>query len=192
MKLSDIREKVRKCRLCRLCEEANNSVPGEGSENAEIFFIGEAPGKKEDEMGMPFVGAAGKFLTEMLNACKIDRKDVFITNVVKHRPPGNRDPLPDEISSCFPFLQEQIDAIRPKVIVLLGRHALNRFLPDLRISDVHGSAMRAKGPFAEKHIFFPVYHPASALYNPKMRDTLIKDMKKLPVLLKKIQKNVSS
>jgi DNA polymerase len=185
--LQSIHEQVLKCRLCRLCElGATKAVPGEGSGKAEVMFIGEAPGRDEDIQGRPFVGAAGKFLTQMLEEAGFKREDVFITNVVKHRPPENRDPLPDEIEACMPWLEAQIKAIKPKLIVLLGRHAMGRFLPGLMISAVHGQAKRSKGIWNEKQVYLPVYHPASALYNPGLRQTLINDMKKIPILLKKI------
>jgi len=185
--LNRLHEKIRKCSACRLCKlGATKAVPGEGSANAEIMFIGEAPGRDEDMQGRPFVGAAGKFLNDMLMFAGLKREEVFITNVVKHRPPQNRDPLPDEIESCWPYLEEQIKMIKPKLIVTLGRHSMGRFLPGLKISEVHGQAKRAKGIWQERQVFFPVYHPASALYNPGLREVLIRDMKKIPILLKKI------
>jgi uracil-DNA glycosylase len=185
--LDAIRERILKCRLCRLCElGATRAVPGEGSDKAEIMFIGEGPGSAEDAQGKPFVGAAGKFLTRMLEETGLSRDDVFITNIVKHRPPENRDPLPEEIEACWPYLEEQVKALKPKLIVLLGRHAMGRFLPGLKISEVHGQAKRSKGIWSDKQVYFPVYHPASALYNPGLRQTLINDMKKIPILLKKI------
>jgi len=187
MELEKIHERIRACKYCKLCTlGAKRAVPGEGNPRAEILFIGEGPGRDEDEQGRPFVGAAGKFLTQMLELAGFKREDVFITNVVKHRPPQNRDPLPEEIAACWPFLEEQIKAIKPKIIVTLGRHAMGRFLPGLKISEAHGKAKRVKGIWSEKQVFFPVYHPASALYNPGLRETHIKDMKKLPILLKKI------
>jgi len=185
--LEQISERVKACKACRLCcLGAKQAVPGEGNPMAQILFIGEGPGRDEDEQGRPFVGAAGKFLTQMLGLAGLKREDVYITNVVKHRPPQNRDPLPDEIEACWAFLEAQIKVIKPKIIVTLGRHAMGRFLPGLRISEVHGQAKRSKGIWCERQVFFPVYHPASALYNPSLRDILIRDMKKLPILLKKI------
>jgi len=188
--MDELRAKVNVCKLCRLCETATQPVFGVGSVSAEIMFIGEAPGRDEDLKGEPFVGAAGKFLNEMLEKIGFQRSDVFIANVVKHRPPNNRDPLPDEIETCYPYLKEQISIIRPKVIATLGRHALNLFLPGLKISAVHGQAKRAKGIYSEKQVYFPLYHPASALYNNSLRQTLIGDMMKLPILLKKIKAEV--
>ena len=187
--LEMLREQVRVCRLCRLCEKATNAVFGEGNIHAEIMFIGEAPGQAEDLQGKPFVGAAGKFLNQMLEIIGLKREDVFITNVVKHRPPENRDPLPDEIETCFPYLREQVLTIKPKIIVTLGRYAMNIFLPGFKISEIHGQAKRAKGLLGEAQVYFPLYHPASALYNPGLRETLINDMKKIPLLLKKINLN---
>lgn len=163
-------------------------MPGEGSFDADIMFVGEAPGKSEDEQGKPFVGAAGKFLDELLNEIGLKRSDVFITNVVKCRPPENRDPLDEEINTCWSYLETQINEIKPKLIVTLGRHAMYRFLPDdLRISNVHGQAKRYKGIWQEKQVYYPMYHPAVALYNGSYREILIKDMKKIPKVLEKIK-----
>jgi DNA polymerase len=187
MDLAELHEKIKKCSLCRLCElGATQAVPGDGNFSSEILFIGEAPGRDEDIQGKPFVGAAGKFLNTMLGEIGLKREDIFITNVVKHRPPENRDPLPDEIEACWPYLEEQVRLIKPKLIVTLGRHAMGRFLPGLKISEVHGQAKRTKGIWSEKQVFMPMYHPASALYNPGLRETLIHDMKKIPIILKKI------
>ncbi len=185
-----LREKIQKCRLCRLCEGTTNAVPGEGSPTADIMFIGEAPGAAEDLKGEPFVGAAGKFLSEMLQGIGLKREDVFITNIVKHRPPNNRDPLEDEVETCFPYIDAQIKAIKPQLIVTLGRHAMHRFMPGLKISEVHGQAKRVKSIFSEKQVILPLYHPASALYNPSMRSVLIRDMQKIPILLQKLGKTV--
>lgn len=188
-KLNALREKIKQCQLCGLCKETNNAVPGEGSYSADVMFIGEAPGRDEDLQGKPFVGAAGKFLTEMLNEVGLSRDEVFITNIVKHRPPNNRDPFDDEIEACFPYLEQQIELIDPKIIVTLGRHAMNMFLPGLKISKDHGMPKRAQGRLSKKYIFMPLYHPASALYSPSMKATHIHDMKKIPILLKKLQSN---
>jgi uracil-DNA glycosylase len=164
-----------------------NVVPGEGSANAKILFIGEGPGKKEDELGRPFVGAAGKFLDEMLEIINLQREEVYIANVVKCRPPGNRDPLPDEAASCWPWLMEQIKIIDPKLIVTLGRHSMERFLPGYKISQMHGKALRRDMPEIGRRIFYALYHPAAALYNGSMREVLIKDFKKIPKIIKKIE-----
>lgn len=183
-----LRKKIMSCRLCRLCEKATRAVPGEGNPQAEVLFIGEAPGKNEDLSGKPFVGAAGKFLDEMLASINMEREDVFITNIVKHRPPGNRDPKEDEIETCFPYLDQQIQAIRPLLIITLGRHAMNRFLPGFQISKVHGQAKRVQSIFSSKQVIYPLYHPASALYNGSLRPVILQDMKKIPRLLQKLKK----
>ena len=164
---------------------ATQAVPGDGNANADIVFIGEGPGRDEDIQGKPFVGAAGKFLNQMLGTIKLDRNDVYITNVVKYRPPNNRDPLPDEVESCYPWLTEQINLIDPKLIVLLGRHALERFFPEEKISNVHGKILRRSVRGLGKRDFYALYHPAAALYNGSMRATLIEDFKKIPKILKK-------
>ena len=185
-KMRQLEENVRSCSDCGLCAGRTKAVPGDGSYSAEIVFIGEGPGRDEDLQGKPFVGAAGKFLTEMLADIGLKREDVYITNVVKCRPPNNRDPLPEEAETCFKYLDEQLKIIRPKLIVTLGRHSMARFLPGLRISDIHGQAKRVSGIFSEKQVIVPLYHPAAALYNGSLRGTLQEDMRKLPVLLKKI------
>lgn len=145
------------------------------------MFIGEAPGKQEDLQGRPFVGAAGKFLDELLGSIQLDRRDVFIGNVLKARPPGNRDPRPDEVEHHWPWLKEQVEIIKPQLIVLLGRHAMDRFIPDCRISADHGRAKRYRG-----QVYLPVYHPAAALYNGSLRQTLLDDFAQIPKLLTKI------
>jgi uracil-DNA glycosylase family 4 len=172
---------------CKLKEQATQAVPGDGSATAEILFVGEAPGKNEDLQGKPFVGAAGKFLSEMLATINLKREDIYITNVVKYRPPNNRDPLPEEIDACMPWLHEQIKIIQPKIIVTLGRHALEHFIPGKMISQVHGQAFRRSFPDIGEQVFFSLYHPAAALYNGSMRETLIKDFKKIPKVVEKIK-----
>lgn len=185
--LIEIAEQVKICTKCGLCKTRTNAVPGSGSPNAEIMFIGEGPGQNEDLRGEPFVGAAGKFLEELLSGIGMQRRDVFITNIVKCRPPGNRDPEPIEVATCYPYLEKQVALIKPKLIVLLGRHAMYRFLPDtLQISKVHGQAYNYKGIATEKQVYLPLYHPAVALYNGSYRDILKKDFAKIPILLKKI------
>ena len=183
-----LNQKIKACRMCRLCEGATQAVPGVGNPHADIMFVGEAPGRDEDIKGEPFVGAAGKFLNLMLEKIGLQRSDVFIANVVKHRPPENRDPLPDEIEACYPYLKQQIMLIKPKIIATLGRHAMGLFLPGLKISEAHGKPKRAKGVNGEKQVYLPLYHPASALYNPGLRETHIRDMMVIPALLKKIGK----
>ncbi len=164
-----------------LAAGAKNLVMGEGNADADILFIGEAPGAKEDELGRPFVGAAGKFLDEMLASIKLDREDIYISNIVKYRPPGNRDPKPEEIEAFKPYLKKQVEIIEPKLIVFLGRHSMNVFLPELKISEAHGRAYKRDG-----QVYMPLYHPAAALYNGGMRKTLLEDFAGIPRLLKKI------
>lgn len=172
---------------CPLRESATQAVPGDGSVDATIMFIGEAPGKNEDLQGIPFVGAAGKFLAEMLATIDLKREDIYITNVVKYRPPDNRDPLPEEIEACMPWLHEQIKIIRPEVIITLGRHAMEHFIPGKKISEIHGQAFRRTIPGIGPLVFFALYHPAAALYNGGMRQTLIEDFKKIPKVVKKLR-----
>jgi uracil-DNA glycosylase len=184
--LNALNNRMLACSQCVLRSGCRTVVPGEGSAKAEIMFIGEGPGKKEDELGRPFVGAAGKFLEEMLATIKLKREDVYIANVVKCRPPQNRDPLPEEVAACWPWLLEQIRIIQPKLIVTLGRHSMERFLPNQKISEVHGKAMRREIEGIGKQVFYTLYHPAAALYNGSMREVLIKDFKRIPKVLKAI------
>ena len=173
---------------CGLKATATQAVFGNGNPQADIVFIGEAPGKNEDLQGIPFVGAAGKFLDEMLAQANLKREDIYITNIVKYRPPNNRDPLPEEIKSCEDWLHAELNWIKPKVIVTLGRYSLNHFIPDVKISAVHGQAFRREIPGLGKQIFFALYHPAAALYNGGMRETLVKDFLKVPKLIKQLEK----
>jgi DNA polymerase len=173
---------------CELKKTATQPVPGNGNPQAQIVFIGEAPGKDEDIRGIPFVGRAGQFLNEMLESIGMKREDIYITNIVKYRPPNNRDPEPDEKEACVPWLYEELNFIKPKVIVFLGRHSMNDFFPDLKISDAHGKLIHKKFKRVQTQYFLPLYHPASALYNGGMRETLMKDFKKIPLILKKIEK----
>ncbi len=192
--LDELNKKMLACSACDLRKTCTQVVPGEGSAEAEIMFIGEGPGQKEDELGRPFVGAAGKFLDEMLGVINLKREAVYIANVVKCRPPQNRDPLPEEAATCWPWLLEQIKTIQPKLIVTLGRHSMERFLPNQKISQVHGKALRreidglgkASLP-AGRQVFYTLYHPAAALYNGSMREVLIKDFKRIPKILEKIK-----
>jgi uracil-DNA glycosylase family 4 len=170
-----------------LAKTAKNLVMGDGNIDTDIVFIGEAPGKNEDETGLPFVGAAGKFLDEMLATADMQRSDVYVTNIVKYRPPNNRDPLPQEKSAFWPYLVRQLDVIRPKIVVTLGRHSMEYFLPDNKISMVHGQPKRIA--FGKtKIVIVPLYHPAAALYNGSMRQTLIEDFMKLPTIIKLLEK----
>lgn len=160
-----------------ICASCTQMVPGSGDPHASIMLIGEAPGKNEDEQGVPFVGAAGKLLDQLLESIDLTRDDVFVTNVLKARPPGNRDPLPDEAAHHWPWLEEQIAAVDPDVIVPLGRHAMARFLPNRRISADHGQPRLKAG-----QVYLPAYHPAAALYNGGLRGTLFEDFAQLPAL----------
>ena len=182
--LEQIRADIIKNNICPdLAREAKHLVMGDGNENADIVFIGEAPGKKEDEQGVPFVGLAGKFLDEMLVSICMNRGDVYITNIVKYRPPNNRDPLPEEKLTFWPYLVRQLDVIKPKVVVTLGRHSMEYFLPNQKISKIHGQPKQII--FGEsKIVVVPFYHPAVALYNGSMRATLLQDFKKLPEIIK--------
>ena len=164
-----------------LAKGATQLVFGDGSADAELVFIGEAPGKHEDIQGLPFVGAAGKFLNEMLASIGLKRADVYITNIVKYRPPDNRDPYPDEKTEFLPFLRKQLEVIKPKLVITLGRHSMECFLPGLQISQCHGQPKRYKG-----QVYLPLFHPAAALYNGAMRQTLIDDFMKIPRILAKI------
>jgi DNA polymerase len=157
-----------------ICEQATNLVPGEGSATAKVMIVGEAPGAKEDESGRPFVGGAGKLLDRLLAEAGLERGDVFITNVVKARPPGNRDPKADEVAHHLPWLEAQLEVIRPKLLVPLGRHALKRFAPDTTITASHGRVVEHDG-----RTLFPMFHPAAALRNPKLRETLHEDARAL-------------
>ncbi|MFA6789995.1 MAG: uracil-DNA glycosylase, partial [Parcubacteria group bacterium] len=163
--MEKLNEEMIACSKCALRKGCNQVVPGEGSADARIVFIGEGPGAKEDQLGRPFVGAAGKFLDEMLEIINLKREDVYIANTVKCRPPQNRDPLDEEKEACWPWLEKQIDLIKPDLIVTLGKHSLEKFLPGQKISEVHGKALRRDFPGLGKQVFFALYHPAAALYN---------------------------
>lgn len=190
-KLKKIHEKWFEQCECELRKTATQPVPGDGSANAEIVFIGEAPGKSEDEQGVPFVGRAGQFLSEMLATIKLKREDIYITNIVKYRPPNNRDPLPKEKSACRAWLLEEIKLISPKLIIFLGRHAMNNFFPELQISKAHGKLLIKDFNGIATKYFFPLYHPAAALYDGSMREVLMSDFKKIPKVLKEIAKRES-
>lgn len=168
-----------------LKEQAVQLVMGDGNPNADIVFIGEAPGKNEDIQGKPFVGAAGKFLNTMLEAAGMERSDVYITNIVKYRPPNNRDPLPEEKAAFLPYLLRQIEIINPKVVITLGRHSMEYFLPNAKIGDIHGQSERVViGD--QTLLVMPLYHPAAALYNGSLRQALIDDFLKVPEVIKEI------
>ncbi len=186
--LSEINKKWAAKNTCGLKNSAIQAVFGSGNEQAEIVFIGEAPGKKEDETGVPFVGSAGKFLDEMLSTIKMSRENIYITNIVKYRPPNNRDPLPTEIKSCSAWLREELEIISPKLIVFLGRHSMNHFFPEAKISEVHGKLLNEKIAGFPTENFLALYHPAAALYNGALRETLITDFAKIPKILENILK----
>lgn len=189
--LAKIQQQILDDKVCpELAAGATQLVFGDGNPDAEIVFIGEAPGKNEDEQGIPFVGAAGKFLNEMLASIGLERKDIYITNIVKYRPPNNRDPLPEEKKEFLPYLQSQLEVIAPKVVVTLGRHSTNCFLPDLQISQAHGEPKRVKLQFKQnvlEVVILPLYHPAAALYNGGMRATLMEDFSAIPLIIKKLK-----
>jgi uracil-DNA glycosylase len=173
--LDEVATLVHSCARCELCRGRTLAVPGHGDVNTDIMFIGEAPGMHEDRQGLPFVGASGQFLNELLASIQLDRSSVFITNIVKCRPPGNRDPLPDEIAACQPYLDTQIDTIDPLLIVTLGRFSMSRWFPNERISRIHGQP-RAFG----QRVVVPMYHPAAALHQGSLRATIEADFQKLP------------
>lgn len=173
---------------CALRKTATRAVWGCGNADANIVFIGEAPGKKEDQQGVPFVGSAGKFLGEMLASIGLARADIYITNIVKYRPPDNRDPLPEEKAACQDWLTDEIRLINPRLIIPLGRHALTYFLPDARISEVHGRLFTQAFPDLGTRSIVPLYHPAAALYNGGLRTTLKEDFLKIPRILKTLNK----
>jgi len=188
--LEKINEEIKSCKKCPLSETRINAVPGSGNEKAKIMFIGEAPGRNEDIQGLPFVGAAGKFLDELLNEINLSRNDVFITNVVKCRPPNNRDPTKEEIEMCHGYLDRQIEIINPKIICTLGRFSMEYILDKFNIS--HGSITISHGKIFEiknlfgKFLIIPMYHPAAALYNPNLKDTIREDFKILKSIIEKM------
>jgi uracil-DNA glycosylase family 4 len=179
--LTDLYAQIRTCTRCLLAESRTRAVPGEGPENAEVMFIGEAPGFHEDKTGRPFVGAAGNFLEELLASIEMTRKDVYIANVIKCRPPGNRDPSAGEIEACQSYLDRQIELIRPKMIVTLGRFSMARYFPGSKISSIHGRPRKI-----DDVLYYPMFHPAAALHQPKLRHTVEQDMLRIPELLLEI------
>lgn len=180
--LLEIEKNIKICKKCRLCEKATNAVPGEGNVNTEIAFIGEAPGEKEDLSGRPFVGRAGKLLELLLKEIGYERSDIWIGNIIKHRPPLNRDPLPDEIEACQPYLTLQLKLISPVLVVTLGRFSMNYFYPEGKITRDHGHVIKVGG-----YNVYPVYHPAAALRNPSMARTLKDDFMRIPEILKEVK-----
>lgn len=184
-KLQEIEAIIAKCQKCPLSKTRSKFVPGEGNPNAEIMFIGEAPGAKEDKEGRPFCGSAGKFLDQLLDSIKLSRSDVFIANTLKCRPPDNRDPLPEEKSACREYLEEQIAVINPKIVVTLGRHSTETYLPGLGgISKLRAKLYRQP---QSGIYFFPLYHPAAALHNGSLRQTLLEDFAKLPAAIEEVK-----
>ena len=175
-----LERRVNACTRCTLSQKRTNAVPGEGSRSADVVFVGEGPGFHEDQQGRPFVGPAGRLLDELLASVGLDRKDVYITNMVKCRPPNNRDPLPGEIEACKPFLDEQIEMIAPKVVVALGRYSFSRFFPDEPIGKARGKPRPWNGL-----VIYPMYHPAAALRNGSLRSALERDFHNLIPLLEK-------
>lgn len=182
--LAQIAKEVSVCQRCMLHHSRKLAVPGEGPVDAEIMFIGEGPGFHENEQGRPFVGAAGKYLEELLAKINLQRQEVFIGNVVKCRPPNNRDPLPEELAACSDYLERQIQVINPKVIVTLGRYSMSRFLPNAKISDVHGQSYRIKG-----RLIVPMFHPAAALHQPSLKVSVERDFMHLPELIAKVDES---
>lgn len=183
--LESLVDEIKRQRVCQhLADSATQLVLGEGDPDADLVFIGEAPGAQEDKQGKPFVGRAGQFLNEMLQLVNLHRSDVYITNIVKYRPPDNRDPTEEEKAEFLPYLYKQIAIIQPKMVVTLGRHSMDAFLPGFRISQIHGQPKRKGGL-----VFLPLYHPAAALYNGGMRQTLIEDFKQIPKILMKLNDN---
>ena len=179
--LADLYQDIRVCQKCILSQGRTNTVPGEGPESADIMFIGEGPGFHEDRQGRPFVGAAGNYLNELLEKIGFEREQVYITNVVKCRPRGNRDPQPEEIEACRPYLDKQIDLIRPRLIVTLGRFSKQRYFPGASISRIHGRPKRVGNV-----IYYPMFHPAAALHQPRWRSLVEEDILKIPDLLAKL------
>lgn len=179
-RLSTIREEILHCQKCPLAKGRKNAVPGEGPSSVDIMFIGEGPGYHENQQGKPFVGQAGMFLDELLASADLKREDVFITNVVKCRPPENRDPMPEELTACAHYLDEQIALLDPKVIVTLGRFSMAKFIENGRISQIHGKSHKVG-----KRLIVTMYHPAAALHQPALRPALVEDFSKLRHLLGK-------
>lgn len=176
--LEALADEIRACTACPLHRSARQAVPGEGSAESRILFLGEAPGYNEDLQGRPFVGAAGRLLDQLLAGIGLDRGKVFITNVVRHRPPENRDPLPDEVAACHVWFERHLAVLRPAVIVTLGRHAMYKFFPGESITRVHGKPRRKDGL-----VIFPVFHPAAALHQPSLRAELVADFAALAAFL---------
>jgi uracil-DNA glycosylase family 4 len=181
--LIELNKEIARCQDCELGKHRTRAVPGEGPEDADLLFIGEAPGWHEDQQGRPFVGPAGKYLEELLASIGLKRDQVYIANVIKCRPPGNRDPLPDEIQACSRWLNHQIKLIYPKMIITLGRYSMARYFPNQSISQVHGKAKKQ-----DNIIYYAMYHPAAALHQGSLRKTIEADMLKIPQILAQAEK----
>lgn len=182
MSIKELEEKIRVCRLCKLSKSRKNAVPGEGDVNAQIMLVGEAPGRNEDEQGRPFVGSAGRLLDEALKNAGIKREEVYITNIVKCRPPNNRVPLQDEVDTCIKYLEQQIKIIDPLIICILGRTAYQTLLDGKSITNNRGKLIKHKG-----RNYFITIHPAAAIYNPSLKPLLLEDMKTLSLLIKQLK-----
>ena len=176
--MKELESQVRTCQLCRLAKTRTKAVPGEGNVRAEVLFIGEGPGYHEDKQGRPFVGPAGQFLNELLAIAGLSRESVYIANVVKCRPPQNRDPMPDEIAACAPYLARQIALINPRIIVTLGRYSMAQFFSGERISQIHGTARMVEG-----RMCVAMYHPAAGLHQASLADVIRSDFRKLPIYI---------
>lgn len=185
------KEMAANTKCCHLADVRTNIVPGEGNADADVLFIGEGPGRNEDEQGRPFVGQAGQLLNQLLAEIGWQREDVFIANVVKCRPPQNRDPLPEEVETCWPWLVKQVEIIDPKLIVLLGRHAMERFVPGMKISEVRGKVLRRKIPGIGMKVLMPTYHPAAALYHNQWLTPLKEDFRKIPRIIEHLESGIS-
>ncbi len=185
--LRDLAAQINVCQNCGLAQTRKHAVPGKGPANAEIMLIGEGPGFHENEQGLPFVGQAGKFLDELLAAGGFERDAVFITNVVKCRPPGNRDPQPDELEACQVYLDQQIAAINPLIIVTLGRFSMARYFKDAKISQIHGHASWIGNRF-----IIPMYHPAAGLHQPNIKPTIMQDFSQLSALVEKARQSAAA
>jgi uracil-DNA glycosylase family 4 len=181
--LTELCQQIALCHKCDIARLRTKVVPGEGAENAEIMFIGEAPGWHEDQQGRPFVGQAGQYLDQLLASINLKREQVYIANVIKCRPPENRDPLPTEIQNCAPWLESQINIIKPKMIVTLGRYSMAKYFPGKSISKIHGTGIKREGT-----IYFAMYHPAAALHQGSLRQDIEADMQKIPKLLEEMNK----
>jgi uracil-DNA glycosylase family 4 len=177
--LTELYQRIALCVKCDIARLRTKVVPGEGAENAEIMFIGEAPGWHEDQQGRPFVGQAGQYLDRLLASIGLDRQQVYIANVIKCRPPDNRDPLPSEIQNCRDWLDSQVEIIKPKMIVTLGRYSMARYFPGKSVSKIHGTAQKRDGI-----IYYAMYHPAAALHQQSLKMAIEADMLKIPKMLK--------